>query len=355
MNKQLKVLLSGGGTGGSVTPVLAVADEIKKQNPNVEFLWVGTKNGIERKMVKAAGVEFKAIASGKLRRYFSLHNIVDIAKIKFGFFQSLLILRKWQPDAIFTAGAYVSVPLVWAARVFKIPVIIHQLDIRAGLANKLMSKFAQKITVGFDEASESYDADKVIVTGNPIRQVFLHPLSYADSLRQLSLEQDRPVVLILGGGTGAAKLNTLITESLPELLKFTQIVHLTGGKGEFVKVPGYHAYNFLKGEQYVCALKAADIVVTRAGMGTLSELATMAKTCIVVPLPKSHQEDNAKFFSDKKAALYLNQNDLTPQKLSSCIKSLLEDSDEKKVLSSNINKLHSIYAATKIAEIIINI
>ena len=163
--KPYKILLTGGGTGGSVAPLLAIAESLTMQ----DFLWLGTKSGPERKMVEEAGIKFKAISGGKLRRYFSFKNLGDIFKIKLGFFQSLFIMLKWRPNLVMSAGSFISVPVVYAAWLLRVPALIHQQDVKAGLANKLMAPFSKVITVAFEKSLADY-GKKAIWIGNPVRQ-----------------------------------------------------------------------------------------------------------------------------------------------------------------------------------------
>lgn len=360
-NKNYKILLTGGGTGGSVAPLLAVAEELKiplapsrGQAPfdkggeiNFEFLWLGTKFGPEREMVERVEIKFKAIYGGKLRRYFSFKNLADIIKIKLGFFQALFIMLKWRPDLVMSAGSFISVPIVWAAWILGVPVLIHQQDICAGLANKLMAPFAKTITVAFEKSLADY-GKKAVWIGNPTRQSLKTP----NPKSQFPIDANLPVVLIVGGGTGAMPINKLVADSLGELTKFCQIIHVAGKNKKINVIPepkaiesrglstgqqdstgyyassgmiNYNAYEFLNVEKMAEALNAADLVITRAGLGFLSELSYLGKPSIIIPMPDSHQEANAEFFKNKKAALVIEQKHLAAANFSHLVKDLLSD------------------------------
>ncbi|MDO9399132.1 MAG: undecaprenyldiphospho-muramoylpentapeptide beta-N-acetylglucosaminyltransferase, partial [bacterium] len=346
--KIVKVLLTGGGTGGSVAPLLAVVDQLSITNYELrinntdekifcEFLWIGTKDGPEREMIEKAGIKFRAITCGKLRRYFSWKNFIDIFKIKIGFWQSLFILLKWRPDLVISAGSFVSVPAVWAAWFLGAKVLVHQQDIRSGLANKLMAPLAKVITVVFEKSLKDY-GKKAVWIGNPIRSQKLKVKS--QKYEKYNLNKNLPIVLILGGGTGAMAINKLVWESLSELTKFCQIIHLTG-KNKVItnyelQITNYIKYEFLDVEQMAEVYNLADIVVSRCGLGVLSELSYLGKPTILIPLPDSHQEDNADIFIKAQAAIVLKQKELTSKKLINEIEKLIKNKELQEKLSKNI-------------------
>jgi len=342
-NRNYKILLTGGGTGGSVTPLLAIYDELNNPpNPlyqggdKFDFLWLGTKFGPEKEMVEKAGIKFKAISGGKWRRYFSLENFVDIVKIKLGFFQALFIILKWHPDLVISAGSFISVPVVWAAWVLRVPILIHQQDIIAGLANKLMAPFAKTITVTFEKSLADY-GKRAVWIGNPIRQSLK-----VESQKSKVENNEMPVVLIIGGGTGAIAINKIVEDSLSGLIKFCQVIHITGKEksalSNEVKITNYEKYEFLSVNKMAEALNTADLVVTRAGLGFLSELSYLGKPTVIIPIPDSHQEDNAAFFRNKKAAITVKQKYLTAENFTHMIKDLLSDKNNLERLSVNMGQ-----------------
>lgn len=356
-NKKYRILLTGGGSGGSVSPLLAVAEELKIGS-NFEFLWLGTKFGPEREMVESAGIKFKTIQAGKFRRYFSLKNLFDVFKIKIAFWQALLIMLKWRPDLAMSAGSFASAPAIWAAWISRIPVLIHQQDIRAGLANKLMAPFSKIITVVFESSLKDY-GKKAVWIGNPVRQSVALATRNSQLATQFGLNGNLPVLLVAGGGTGAADINKLIDGSLVELLKFCRIIHVTG-KNKFdigcgLRVDGYERYEFLNVEQMAQSLNDADLVVTRAGIGMLSELSHLGKPCVIIPMPDSHQEENAEFFKNKNAAVVLDQKNLAPENFTRLIKNLLADEKALGLMANNMKNAMKRGARENMANIIKNI
>lgn len=341
--KRTKIILTGGGTGGPVTPLLAIYEEMVENSKKViDFLWIGTKNGPERKMVAEVGIRFKTISNGKLRRYFSLENFIDIFRIILGFFEGCIIILKEKPDLVISAGGFVSVPFIWASWLLGVKVLIHQQDIRPGLANKLMAPFANKITVTFEKSLLDY-GKKAVWTGNPLRRSLTHSME-RKTHNEFDFENDLPVVLIFGGGTGATGINSLVSESLEELVKICNIIHVAGdGKRESgPKAPkrsSYKIFDFLEPSRMVVALKLADAIVGRAGLGSLTEFAFLEKPSIIIPMPDSHQEDNANIFKEAKAAIVLDQKKITNDEFLDNIKNILSDEVLRSMLRSNLGKV----------------
>ncbi|MBU1164061.1 UDP-N-acetylglucosamine--N-acetylmuramyl-(pentapeptide) pyrophosphoryl-undecaprenol N-acetylglucosamine transferase [Patescibacteria group bacterium] len=350
----MKILLSGGGTFGSVSPLIAVYQTIKRDYPSADFLWVGTKSGPEIQFIKSYGLEFKAIQSGKLRRYFSWQNFLDPARILIGFIQSLIIIKKFKPDIIVSSAAYVAVPLSWAGKFFKISVLIHQQDVRPSLANKIISSFAKKITVTFENSKNNFNPSKVVQTGNPARSE-IYEGSKEKAIAQFKLQSDIAIILILGGGTGSKAINDLVFESVEQIAKNAQVIHITGkGKGEKIFFNNYLQLEFLT-DEFKDVLAAADLVVCRASMSVLTECAALKKAVALIPIPNSHQEDNALEFSKNNAAIYLKQNDLTPEDFSEFISNIIVDKSQLENLSRNIEKLNIVDQENNLANQIIQI
>lgn len=355
--KPVTIVFSGGGTGGSVTPLLAVAKELLVDEPNLKLVFIGTKTGPERELVanfsSAKPLEFITLTSGKLRRYFSFSNFIDLFKIMLAVVQSLIVLSRLKPDLVVSAGSFVSVPLVFAAALKRIPVLIHQQDVRPGLANRLMAPFARVISVTFEKSLIDY-GPKAVLVGNPISL----PQQLMDKSvvkEKYHLPANLPLVVSLGGGTGSAALNELIFKAREELGAFCSLVQITGaGKRpkEELAIDNYCCLEFISNEELVNLLNTAEIVITRAGLGVLTELAALAKPAIIVPLPNSHQEDNAKLFKNAKAALVFDQKLLTPDKLREALFALLNDQALKEQLSRNIGRLMKPGAADNLVGII---
>ena len=375
-NKAKKIILAGGGTSGSVSPLLAIAEELRAQFSFVpqggttedkgglrptksvstdevwfEFLFIGTKNGIERQMVKEAGLPYRTILAGKLRRYFDWHNFLDVAKIKLGFWQAFFLILKERPDLVMTAGSFVAVPVAWAAWLLGVPVIAHQMDVRPGLANRAIAPFAKIITVTFEKSLADY-GKKAIWTGNPARKFSI--LNFKFSIKEkFNLKNDLPVVFIYGGGTGAEGINKLVEAGLENLITFCQVIHSTGkGKMNASRHQNYHPFEFLNAEEMIATLSVADVIVSRAGLGALTEISAAAKPAIIIPMPDSHQEDNAAMLVEKNAAIVLNQHNLNSDTFVAAIKSLLDNAAERERLGNNISMLFKQGANKKIVKIV---
>ncbi len=356
----MRIILSGGGTGGSVTPLLAVAEELEKQKPGIEFLFIGTRQGIpEKKLVEGQDIPYQSIFSGKLRRYLNWRNMIDPFFIIFGLIQSFFIILKFKPQAILSAGGFVAVPLSWAGWFLRVPIFIHQQDMIPGLANKLMAPMARKITVSFEKSLADFKINKTVLTGNPVRHWILAG-NKLRAIKKFNLEHNLPTILILGGGTGAQKINQLIEEIKAQLTKSCQIIHCTGieptsNNNQALKVNSrYHSYKFLK-KAMTDAYAIADVVISRAGMGVLTELSFLAKPTILIPIPDSHQEFNAQYFAKEKAVVLFDQKNLTAQLLQEKIYQLIASTDQRSVLSLNMSKLVYPKAAQKIADLVLTL
>lgn len=338
----MKILFAGGGTLGSVSPLIAIAQKIQERNTHSQMLWVGTKAGPEVKLVQSYRIPFVSIPTGKLRRYFSFKNAADIMHITRGFLKSIYILFSFKPHLIIGAGSFVQVPLVYAAAIFwkKARIIIHQQDVCRGLANKLCTRCAHLITVSVKESLRDFPLGKAAHTGNPIREE-----TFTGNMRQgfalFKMPPSLPVVLILGGGTGSQFINTLVRNSLSELTRFCFVLHLTGKDKEpdmpyLAQEERYSSYELLTdalGDAYAIA----DIVVSRAGFSTITELAALAKPTILIPIPETHQEKNADYFKQRNAVLVLRQSKLTDATFVKTIKKLMDDSELRFKLSSRIS------------------
>lgn len=337
----MKIIFSGGGTLGPVTPLIAVKEIIEKAHPEAEFLWIGTESGPEKELVSKEGIRFQTISSGKLRRYFSFLNFVDLFRLVSGFFESLYLLSKEKPNVCISAGGFVSVPLHFAAVCLGIPTWIHQQDIRVGLANKLMSFVAEVITSATNEHSKNFSAKKLVFLGNPIReQLFWGNKDRAKKL--FGIETNLPVVFAMGGGTGSLALNTLLLEAVPFLEGICEIVHVSGKERPREAVEGaalhysfYHVFPFFTTEM-ADAYALADIVVSRGGFGSLSELSALKKPAILIPKP-GHQEENVFFLKKANAVISLNEKTESGVALATTLKEILLDEKLKTSLAQNLS------------------
>jgi len=318
-------MLTGGGTLGPVTPLIAIRDAWLEEDPEAKFVWVGTPKGPEKDLMETLGIPFTSLSAPKLSRHAPGKWLLIPIHLIWSMRQALVILQRERPDVIVTAGGYVSVPLVWVAYLYGIPTWVHQQDIRPGIANKLMAPMAKRISVAWERTLEKYPKSKSEHIGNPVRSSVLHG-SRERAGERFNLDPHRPTVVVLGGGTGSAWLNHAVAQMAPDLVNRANILHLTG-KGKAVveenEVRWYTTVEFVKdGMADVYAI--ADVVVCRAGMGTISELAALRKPAIIIPIPESHQEENTAILEEHKAAVILDQNRTTPQMLKQKIEDLLD-------------------------------
>lgn len=324
----MKILFTGGGTGGHVYPLVAIAREIRRMYPkkNLEFYYLGPKDELGLILLSQEDFIIKTIISGKLRRYFSFQNIIDILfKLPFGFLQSFFTLMSIKPDLVFSKGGSGSIAVTYAAKFLKIPVFLHESDAVPGLSNQKTSAFARKIFISFPR-TEYFDPKKTTLTGNPIRQEILGGDKRAAG-EMFGLTFEKPVFLIMGGSQGAEAINDFILRVLNDLLKKYELIHVAGRenirqveKESLVVIDKslekyYHPIGFLDEEQTKNALAAADLVVSRSGSGSIFEIAATGKPSILIPLPNSageHQAKNAYEYAEAGACMVLEQENLTP-------------------------------------------
>lgn len=345
-----RCLLSGGGTAGSVTPLLALVDQLRPRHEHIEFLFVGTPTGPERTLVKQVGIEFMSIASGKLRRYWSWQNLRDLGRTWTGYRQAAHIVRTWKPQVAVSAGSFVSVPVIWAAHRQGVATLVHQQDIRPGLANRLMSPAADRITVTFESSTRSFPTKKVHWIGNPVRPEVRRG-NEAEGRRLFHLSDQRPVLLVLGGGTGSATMNTLVGTMVDKLVEHWTVIHVTGHHRPTVDVrhPDYQRYEFLTAE-LPHAMAVADVVISRAGLGALSELAALGKATIFIPLPGTHQMENAERVAQAKAAIVMSESTDLQTQLFDVIERLRLDSDERRRLGQTLRQFDRPEATAAMAD-----
>ncbi len=346
----VRVLLAGGGSGGSATPVLAVAQALRRRAPAVDLLYVGTRDGPEAILAAAQDIPFAGVRAGKLRRYWDLQNFTDPLRLVAGVAESLAIIRRFRPQLAFSAGGFGAVPPMVAARLAGAYTAIHQQDVVPGLANRFLVPFARQITVSLASSLAHFPRGRTIVTGNPVREEILSANPEA-ALSLFELERDVPLVVVTGGGTGALGLNRVVAAAAAQLVQSAQIVHLTGrGRGVPAQTDSrrYQQYEFLT-DAMPHLLAAATLVVSRAGMGTLTELAALSRPSLVVPMPDSHQEANAMAFVRLGAIEVADQASLTPETLTGRVLALLEDEPRRLALGRQIAQSMPRDAADRIA------
>ncbi|MBH1941027.1 undecaprenyldiphospho-muramoylpentapeptide beta-N-acetylglucosaminyltransferase [Mobilitalea sibirica] len=322
-----RIVLTGGGTAGHVTPCIALLPELKKEGYDIHY--IGSYQGIERKLIEEYDIPYHGISSGKLRRYFDFKNFSDPFKVMKGFLEARKILRKLKPDVIFSKGGFVTVPVVLASKKYKIPVIIHESDITPGLANKIAIPAAKKVCANFPETIKYLPADKAVLTGTPIRKE-LFTGNKIGGLDFCGFTANKPVILIIGGSTGSRAINEVIRGMLPTLLKDFQIVHLCG-KGniddKLKAINGYVQFEYIRSELNDL-FAAADLVISRAGANSICELLALRKPNILIPLPqgasRGDQILNAESFEHQGYSYLLREEDLTVSSLLKAIKTVMD-------------------------------
>ena len=351
------IVYTGGGTAGHIFPGLAVAAEIRRETgESFRHCWFGSNRGMDRKLVEDAGIRFYGIPAGKLRRYLSVRNIVDIFRVAGGLVRSLVLLGKLKPAVVFSKGGYVTVPVVIAARILGIPSITHESDVEPGLATRINSRFSGRIIVSFEETLTYLSPaarEKAEVGGNPVRA----SLFSGNRARGLEMagEGDKPVLLVLGGSQGARQINTLVAEGLAGLLGAFRIVHQHGSWDAPPKrQPGYLPFDFI-GEELADFLAAAELVVCRAGASTLWELAALGKPSVLIPLgtgsSRGDQLSNAGVFGARGASVVLT-GDVTAGDLTKEILDLISDPLRLETMSREAGRIAEKNAGEYISNII---
>jgi UDP-N-acetylglucosamine--N-acetylmuramyl-(pentapeptide) pyrophosphoryl-undecaprenol N-acetylglucosamine transferase len=351
MNKT--IVFTGGGTGGHVYPALPIIKKLQKQGYSI--LWIGSHNGIEKRIVQSWGIEYKGISTGKLRRYFSLKNFTDIFRIILGFFQSLSILRKVKPLLIFSKGGFVSVPPIAAGFVTGIPGFTHDSDVVPGLATRINHKMTRNTFLAYDESRAylSYKSEKIIVSGNPVREEFFNTAQKVPELWENRIGE-RPLLMILGGSSGARQINELILESLTELCSRYTIIHQMGNElfKDESSIKNYYPVPYLD-EELPALLNRADIAVARSGAGTLWELAVSRTPSILIPLRVGSRGDqilNAEMLGKRKMAIVIE--DENPKAVD--IKDLLIDLAENRENLQRMKDSCSDFMKNKAEDVIVS-
>ncbi len=362
-----KIVLSGGGTGGHVFPLVAVAREIKRIMPRqTELFYLGPKDEWVKLYLSQEEVKIKPVVSGKIRRYITpealILNLIDVIKIFLGIIQAFWKLFFLNPDLIFSKGGYGSIPVVIAGKMLGIPIFNHESDSVPGVANRFTSRLALRTFTSFS-STEYLDQKKLILTGNPIRREIFGG-SWEESKKLFNLTGERPVILVLPGSQGSQRINELILLILPGLLELFEVIHQCGTKNyeqvrkeaEVVTKPEqkkyYHLLPFLNEKTLREALFAADLVIGRAGSGIIFEAAALGKPLIVIPLPESaqnHQFQNAYRLKEAGAALVLEERNLTPQFFIDRIVFLLTHEGELEKMKQAVQRFAKPKAAKEIA------
>ena len=324
------IVLTGGGTAGHVTPNIALIARLKEEGYKISY--IGSYTGIEKTLIEEQGIPYYGISSGKLRRYFDLKNFTDPFRVLKGFGEARKLLKKLQPDIVFSKGGFVSVPVVVSAGRLKIPTIIHESDMTPGLANRLCIPSAVKVCCNFPETKSHLPEGKAVVTGTPIRQELLSgdPQKGRDFT---GFTSDKPVILIIGGSLGAQAVNTAVRNILPQLLPEFQVVHLCGkGKKDesLTGLTGYVQYEYIE-KELADLFAMADIVISRAGANAICELQALKKPNLLIPLSanasRGDQILNARSFEKQGFSMVLEEEEITDQVLLDAVKKLFENRD----------------------------
>lgn len=322
------IILTGGGTAGHVTPNLALIPSLKEAG--YEIRYIGSYNGIERKLIENAGIPYDGISSGKLRRYFDLKNFSDPFRVLKGYGEARKLIKKYKPDVLFSKGGFVAVPVVLAAKHYHVPTIIHESDMTPGLANKLCIPSAKKVCCNFPETLKYLPEDKAVLTGSPIRAELLKGDRLA-GLQYTHLSAARPIILVIGGSLGSVKVNQAVRSILPQLLEKFQVIHICG-KGNLdeslIGTAGYVQYEYVDSPlKHLFA--AADLIVSRAGANSICEILALRKPNVLIPLSaaasRGDQILNARSFEKLGYSMVLEEETLQDQLLLDTVNQLYDN------------------------------
>ena len=325
-----KILLTGGGTAGHVTPNIALLPRLQKEG--YEISYIGSYTGIEKELIEAQHIPYYGISSGKLRRYFDPKNFSDPFKVINGLRQAICLIHKLKPNVIFSKGGFVSVPVLLAARLCRVPAIIHESDITPGLANKIALPGATRICCNFPETLKYLPAEKAVLTGSPIRQELL--TGDASAARALcGFDEGRPVLFVVGGSSGSVVINNAVREALPGLLKKFQVVHMCGKDHldqSLMKTAGYQQFEYI-GKELRDIFALSDVVVSRAGANSICELLALHKPNLLIPLSagasRGDQILNAASFEKQGFSMVLKEEVMTAATLTDAAETLYADRD----------------------------
>ncbi|MGA7730948.1 MAG: undecaprenyldiphospho-muramoylpentapeptide beta-N-acetylglucosaminyltransferase [Chloroflexia bacterium] len=367
----MRLIITGGGTGGHVSPAVAVITRLRERSAGegwpLKLLFVGSVAGVERRAMESLGVPYKAIQTGKLRRYLSWQTPVDLLlRLPLGALQAVGVVRGFRPDAIFSTGGYVCVPTVIAGWMQRVPALTHEQTALVGLANRVAGRFARRVAVSYPQSLQFFPKGKAVVTGNPLRSSLLQGEA-GRGAELYGFDPSVPTVYITGGAQGSHAINMAVQAVLPELLRSTQVIHQCGegpeGSGDDLRslqatregLPpeqkGRYAVQAFVGEEIADVYALARLVVGRAGAGTVNELANLGKPSVLVPLPGAkEQEANADALQREGGAISITQDELAPEKLAGTIKGLLSDPVRLAKMQGGALKLSTAGAADRIID-----
>ncbi len=348
-----RIILTGGGTAGHVTPNIALLPRLKELQYDIHY--IGSYNGIEKELIEQFAVPYHGISTGKLRRYFSVQNFTDPFRVLKGMNEAKKLVKILKPDIIFSKGGFVSVPVVLAAKRRHVPAIIHESDMTPGLANKLTLPAATKVCCNFPETLEHLPEGKAVLTGSPIRQELLTGDKYK-AREFLHFTSDKPVIMVVGGSLGAVAVNEAVRQILPELLKSFQVIHLCGrGKvdASLSGLEGYAQFEYIKEElRHLFAL--TDLVISRAGANAICELLALHKPNLLIPLSanasRGDQILNARSFERQGFSVVLEEEELDHTILLNAIQDLYKNRDSYIAAMKNSSQQNSIDTIIELIE-----
>lgn len=361
MKEDFKVILSGGGTGGHIYPAIAIADEIKRRYPEAKILFVGAKDRMEMEKVPQAGYEIEGLWISGLQRKLSLKNLSFPFKLMSSLSKSRKIISKFKPDVVIGTGGFASGPLLRVAISKGIPTVVQEQNSLPGITNRILSKYADKICAAYEEVKKVFPSEKTIITGNPVRQDILNVNNLREeAIKHFELDPNKKTVLILGGSLGARRINILIENYLK---KFEQEdVQLVWQIGKLY-YDDYKKYEskMVRAKKFInrmdLAYAAADVIISRAGAGSVSELCIVGKPVLFIPSPnvaENHQAKNALAVTDKNAGMMITEDELT-ERFEACFFNLLNDEAQRIEYSTNIKKLALPNATTNIVDEIVKL
>ena len=345
-----KILLTGGGTAGHVTPNIALLPDLKAEGYDIHY--IGSYEGMEKKLITAQGIHYDGIATGKFRRYLSAKNLTDPFRVIKGFQQAKKLSRDYKPDVVFSKGGFVAVPVVLAAGHYHIPIIIHESDMTPGLANKICMRTAKKISCNFPETDKLLPADKAVLTGTPIRRELLNGSRDA-GFAFTGLSDDKPILLMMGGSTGSRAVNAGLRSALPQLLKEFHVIHLCG-KGNLdstLAQPGYIQYEYIS-DELKDLFAISDIVLSRAGANAICELLALKKPNILVPLPedvsRADKIQNENNYKKKCFSYVLEEEKLNADTLMAAVHEVYNNRDSYKKAMATSNQSNGVDIVIKL-------
>jgi len=373
MSQPLKIIVTGGGTGGHVSPAVAVITKLRERSASegwpLDLLYIGSVAGVERRTITEMGLPYVAIQTGKLRRYLSPRTPVDLlVKLPAGFAQAFRAVRRYKPNVIFSTGGYVCVPTVLAGSMLRVPSLTHEQTALVGLANRIAGRFATRVAISFPQSARFFHPGKTILTGNPMRPSIVN----GDARRAVSLfgfDPSVPMIYVTGGAQGSHAINMAMRAALPNLLEFCQVIHQCGegpdGTGDDLRalqearrgLPSHQQARYVVqayiDEELGDIYALAALVVGRAGAGTVNELANLGKPSMLIPLPGAaggEQEANARALEKDGGAVVLLESSLTPASLTDMVRSLVTEPHKLEQMSQGARKLSTAGAADAIVE-----